>query len=137
LFAAVQTRAGAPFSSTQTPTHTGPSYGMADGSLSNSPPGKRGFQTQAPIQEQLECYRLALGAHRPVLVPSGMYQGTFAKSNRARGLPAPPSPVDPPVLGSLVRSAQETSNTPRTTNTNTQHPAIAIVRLSAISYNPI
>jgi hypothetical protein len=35
----------------------------------------------------------ALGAHRPVLVPPrGMYQGTFAKKNRIRGLPAPPVP---------------------------------------------
>jgi hypothetical protein len=40
----------------------------------------------------------------PVLVPPGMYQGAFAKQNRARGLPAPPG--GPPVLGSLLRSAE-------------------------------
>jgi hypothetical protein len=33
---------------------------------------------------------LALGAYSPVLVPSDMYEGTFAKKNRVRGLPAPP-----------------------------------------------
>jgi hypothetical protein len=48
---------------------------------------------------------LALGARSPVLVPPGMYQGAFATTkNRARGLPAPPGA--PPVLGSVVWSAE-------------------------------
>ena len=38
-----------------------------------------------------------------------MYQGTFAKKNRIRGLPAPPS--GPPVLSFLVRSAEGLSST--------------------------
>ena len=55
-------------------------------------------------RNQLECYRLALGVCSPVLVPSDMYEGTFAKKNRVRGLPAPPG--GPPVLGSLVWRAE-------------------------------
>jgi hypothetical protein len=48
---------------------------------SDSPLAKR--------QDQLGCYRLALGAHRPVLVPSGgMHQGDFA-------YPGGPWPVAP------------------------------------------
>ena len=47
---------------------------------------------------------MALGACSPVLVPSDMYEGTFAKKNRVRGLPAPPG--GPPVLGSLVWRAE-------------------------------
>jgi hypothetical protein len=53
--------------------------------------------------KQLRCNRLALGARArsPVLVPSGMYQGTFANTNRVRGrLPAPPRwPPGPGFLG--------------------------------------
>jgi hypothetical protein len=46
-----------------------------------------------------------MGAHRPVSVPSGMYQRAFAKkSGSVRGLSAPPGA--PPVLGFLVRSAE-------------------------------
>jgi hypothetical protein len=50
---------------------------------------------------------LALEAHRPVLVPLGIcilcIKG-LSQKNRVRGLPAPPGA--PPVLGSLVRSAE-------------------------------
>jgi hypothetical protein len=48
--------------------------------------------------------RLALGPHRPASVPSGMYQGAFAKKNRVRGLPPPP-PRGHPVQG-YVHSAE-------------------------------
>jgi hypothetical protein len=41
-------------------------------------------------RHQLKCYRLALGAHMPVLVPSGMYQGTFAKQIGPADSPPPP-----------------------------------------------
>jgi hypothetical protein len=39
-----------------------------------------------------------------LLVPSDMYEGTFAKKNRVRGSPAPPG--GPPVLGCLVWRAE-------------------------------
>jgi hypothetical protein len=47
---------------------------------------------------------LGLGAHRPVSVPSGMYQGAFAKKNGSAD--SPPPWWRPPVLGFLVRSAE-------------------------------
>jgi hypothetical protein len=53
---------------------------------------------------------LALGACSPVLVPSDMYEGTFAKKS---GPSRPPG--GPPVLDSLVWSAEglpSTSNWP-------------------------
>jgi hypothetical protein len=40
------------------------------------------------------------------LQSADMYEGTFAKKNRARGLPAPGPPGAPPVLGSLVWRAE-------------------------------
>jgi hypothetical protein len=53
--------------------------------------------------EQLKCYRLALGARSPVLVHPGVYQETFAKKSGPR---TPRPPGGPPVLGSLVWSAE-------------------------------
>jgi hypothetical protein len=64
--------------------------------------------------EDVTDWPWGLGACSPVLVPSDIRyvssstdnQGTFAKKNRVRGLPAPPVPGGPPVLGPLVRSAE-------------------------------
>jgi hypothetical protein len=57
---------------------------------------------------------LALGVCSPVLVSSDMYEGTFAKKNRVRGLPAPPGA--PPALGSLVWRAEGEGGLPSTRN---------------------
>jgi hypothetical protein len=47
---------------------------------------------------------LALGAHMPVSVRSGLYQGAFAKQKS--GPRTPHHPGAPPVLGSLMWSAE-------------------------------
>jgi hypothetical protein len=46
---------------------------------------------------------LALGAHRPVSVHSGMYQGAFAKKSGPR---TPRPPGGRPALGFFVRNAE-------------------------------
>jgi hypothetical protein len=84
------------------------------------------IQIQIAYHNQLECYRLALGACSPVFVSSDMYEGTFAKKqNRVRGLPAPPAAPRSWVLGSLVWRAEGLPSAARAIGPSGVAPATA------------